>query len=376
MPVFLHTADLQIGMTAGSVGGLAKSIQTARYESLRHILELAALHRAHFVVIAGDLFETNLVSAGLVREVMRLLENAQPMRVYLLPGNHDHLGPDSVYAREEFRRAGSHIHVFTDTSPVVVEDLDLTLYPVPCLETRSPESPARSVRKIQRTRHHVAVLHGSLPERFGGGQEEDEYFPMTEEELRGLGMDYIALGHWHSLNPDPEKEPLSPFYYSGTPEPTGFGEKKSGNVLLVDLEGGKRSVQALATAQYRFVDVAKEIRTLPDADLLKNELLRLPLPEKTLLRVNLRGIVSLDVEEAISTLITELEERFAFVRREDRELLIEPSERDLDRFTRGGIAHTKLTLLKAKREGSLPEDLPVYNRAISLAYKTFRGEEE
>ncbi len=95
----LHTADLQIGMTAPGVGPLAKQIQDARVESLKTILQLADGKKVGFVIIAGDLFETNQVSKKYVQQVTRLLEQAKPLPIYILPGNHDCYGPSSVYVQ-------------------------------------------------------------------------------------------------------------------------------------------------------------------------------------------------------------------------------------------------------------------------------------
>ena len=59
---FLHTANLQIGMTASSVGKLAKQLREAWIESLRAVLRLGSEKQVNFVVIAGDMFETNRIS--------------------------------------------------------------------------------------------------------------------------------------------------------------------------------------------------------------------------------------------------------------------------------------------------------------------------
>src|SRR5207247_2478007 len=137
-------------------------------------------------------------------------------------------------------------------------------YPSPCFETRSKESPARGITKQVGPKYHIAVLHGSIPSIIGRISEEDEDFPMTVEELRNLGMDYIALGHWHSLYPDPTTESDSPFYYSGASEPTGFGERKSGYALLVEMDETGRRVTATPTTQFHFVDIEREIKNAQD----------------------------------------------------------------------------------------------------------------
>jgi DNA repair exonuclease SbcCD nuclease subunit len=370
---FLHTADLQIGMTAPGVGPLAKRIQDARVESLRIVFAKATDLRVNFIVIAGDMFETNQVSKRYVQQVIRLLEDAGPLPIFILPGNHDHFGSNSVYRLEEFTRLGAHIHILTERKPFVLPEFDATLYPSPCFETRSNESPATWIKKQPGTRYHIAILHGSIPSVFGHTTEEDEFYPMTVDELRKLGMDYIALGHWHSLYPDPAKGGESPFFYSGTPEPTGFGERKSGYAVSVELSEGGRNVAAISTAQYEFVDLSKEIKDAPDVEALKTTLLGLPQPDKTLVRVALHGVTSIATKELLEEIITDAQSRLANIRVDDKELLLEPDESDLSRFTRGGIASTTFALLRKKRDVAQVADRQKLNRAISLAYKAFKG---
>ncbi|MBX2991478.1 MAG: DNA repair exonuclease [Bacteroidetes bacterium] len=371
--IFLHTADLQIGMTASSVGKLAKQLQEARVESLRTILRLGLEKQVNFVVIAGDMFETNQVSKKYIHRVARVLEEARPLRVFILPGNHDYFGPNSVYQTEEFSKLSQHITIFRERKPSVVPDLDLTLYPSPCFETRSNESPAKWVSKQPGTKYHVAILHGSIPSVIGRTSEEDEYFPMSADELKNLGMDYIALGHWHSLYPDPTTTPDSPFYYSGTPEPTGFGERMSGHAILVELSEKGRQVTAFPTAQHGYVDVDIEVKTVQDIEAVRTKLAGLRKPEMILLRLQPKGVVSIAVREALDTLVADFQSRVAYIRCEDKGLMLEPDETDLNQFTRSGIAATSFSLLKKERDQASPSDRPKYERAIALAYKAFKG---
>lgn len=370
---FLHTADLQIGMTAPGAGSLAKQLQEARVESLKTILQLAAERKVNFLIVVGDLFETNQVSKKYIQQVARLLEQAALLPVYILPGNHDYYGPSSVYVHEEFLNLGKHIQVFSEKKPIIIAELDLTFYPSPCFETRSSQSPIPGMKKQAGTKYHIAVVHGSIPSRFGGTETEEDYFPITEEDLKNLGMDYIALGHWHSLHPDPQVEPNSVFFYSGTPEPTGFGERKSGYALLVELDEDKRVVSAIPTAQYRFVDFQSEIKNPTDLDVVRGEVHKLPNPEKTLIRLVLNGVVSMQTQERVEQLVAELQETLAYLRCDQHNLLIEPTDSDLQQFTKDGIAHTAFRLLKSKRDAAPANGRATYDRAISLAFKAFKG---
>ena len=87
---------------------------------------------------------------------------------------------------------------------------------------------------------HVGMVHGALaiPDR----TEHDEVV-VTKEEIAATGLDYLALGHWHSSQKG--KAGATTYAYSGAPEPVAVDQDGAGNVLLVTIEeaAGKRSVK-------------------------------------------------------------------------------------------------------------------------------------
>ena len=95
---FVHTADWQLGMTRYFLNGEAQPrYSAARRDAVAGLGPLAAETGAEFVVAAGDVFEHNQLAPRVVGqslEAMRVIG----VPVYLLPGNHDPLTPESVWA--------------------------------------------------------------------------------------------------------------------------------------------------------------------------------------------------------------------------------------------------------------------------------------
>jgi DNA repair exonuclease SbcCD nuclease subunit len=87
---------------------------------------------------------------------------------------------------------------------------------------------------------HVGLVHGSLaiPDR----TDRDEVV-FTREEVEATGLDYLALGHWHSTQQG--KAGPTTWAYAGAPEPVAVTQDGAGKVLLVELEetNGARSVR-------------------------------------------------------------------------------------------------------------------------------------
>jgi hypothetical protein len=89
---FIHTADLQLGMTRRFLDADAQArYAQARIDGLTAIGRMAAAERAAFVVVAGDVFETNRVRPRTVGRALEAMASI-PVPVFLLPGNHDPVG--------------------------------------------------------------------------------------------------------------------------------------------------------------------------------------------------------------------------------------------------------------------------------------------
>jgi len=86
---------------------------------------------------------------------------------------------------------------------------------------------------------HVGLVHGSLaiPDK----TDADEVV-FTREEIEASGLDYLALGHWHSAQQG--KAGATTWAYAGAPEPVAVTQDGAGKVLLVELDerNGTRSV--------------------------------------------------------------------------------------------------------------------------------------
>ena len=83
------------------------------------------------------------------------------------------------------------------------------------------------------------MVHGSIA--IPGRTEHDEVV-ITTEEIAASGLDYLALGHWHSMQTG--KAGGVSYAYAGAPEAVALDQDRAGKVLLVELDerAGKRVV--------------------------------------------------------------------------------------------------------------------------------------
>ncbi len=72
----------------------------------------------------------------------------------------------------------------------------------------------------------------------------------TDQEVAASGLDYLALGHWHSFREG--RAGRTAWAYSGAPEPVALDQDGAGQVLLVDARRA-RPAQRQVTVEPRTV---------------------------------------------------------------------------------------------------------------------------
>ena len=303
---FIHTADWQLG--AGFTGRTRPDdLRSARLESVARLLEVAAKERVDFTVVAGDIFESNRVSRRLLYDVKEVLRKAA-CPVYILPGNHDPLSEDSLYSvRDEWRELPGNVQILKERAPVQVGEA--TLYPCPCVGKVSSKDPTGWIPpRSGRDGIRIGVAHGSwlvLPD-----VSLDDH-PVEPRAAGTRSLDYLALGHWHSTFPD-TTQVAGRTFYSGTHEPTAFGERDSGNVLLVSIgaPGALPDVEKRRIGRFSWLQVEKEISDPGSLAALRREFESIPGPESTLVRAAIKGAVRIEVRSELARLADEMTYRF------------------------------------------------------------------
>jgi DNA repair exonuclease SbcCD nuclease subunit len=281
---FIHTADWQIGMRAVHAGVAAAAVRSARIETAKNICRMAEAEAVDFLLLAGDTFENNAVDRALVEQVGAILASAG-CGVYILPGNHDPLQPGSVWEHPVW--GSSNVTVLRDPVPVAVPGG--ILFPCPLRVRRSDQDPTAWIptASIDGSVRAIAA-HGNV----AGLIADEGGFPIPMDTAARTGADYVALGHWHSTVLYGGAARMA---YSGTPEPTRFGEPDSGHALLVSIasQGAWPEIQVLNTAGLRWVQIAaNDTITNPGklADIARM-LTQMPNQSRTLVEVVLKGLL-------------------------------------------------------------------------------------
>lgn len=217
---FLHCADIHMDMPFTSLGtGNGKS--SVRREDLKktfdRIIDTAREECVDLLLIAGDLYEHEYVRKSTINFINDRFSRIPDIKVILVPGNHDPYVANSYYRNY---RWSLNVHILTADVPYIIfDDIGVCVYGAG-FSNFYGERPLVNCSKRAAETHLINILlaHGTLSLAFSGRQ----YNPLAVDDLDSLGMDYIALGHFHNRIEGLGKN--RNIYNPGSPEPLGFDE--------------------------------------------------------------------------------------------------------------------------------------------------------
>ena len=87
----IHTSDLHLDSPLTSRLSPIKARERKRelIQSFRAIIDDAKRLGAEGIIIAGDLFDSDVVGVRVLESVIGIIENAAPTLFFYLPGNHE-----------------------------------------------------------------------------------------------------------------------------------------------------------------------------------------------------------------------------------------------------------------------------------------------
>lgn len=351
---FIHSADWQLGMTRRYLGADAQPrFSAARVEVVRAIGSLAVDRGCTFVVVAGDVFETNQVERQVVVRALDAMAATPEVTFYLLPGNHDPLDASSVFRSPTFLQHQPANVVVLDRPGLLTIAPGVDLVAAPWSSKRPlTDLVADSVRDLGATgSQRIVVGHGAVDHL-----SPDSTNPalIQVEALEGAIDDgrvhYVALGDRHSTT---EIGRTRRIWYSGAPEATDFRETDPGNVLVVEVDGDSVVVEQVRVGTWRFVQHDAELAGEADLDVLDAFLDGLANKARTVVRLGLRGQLSLTEKARLDTMLAHhgdlLGSMEAWGRRID--LVVLPSEADYGELELSGFAQSALAELREQAEG-------------------------
>lgn len=349
----IHCADLHLDspMESNLSAQQARERKGEILATFAKTVRLAAASEVSAILIAGDLFDSDHITARTEKYVLDLIASHPTLSFFYLAGNHDrgnHL--------RQIENKPENLYLFGD---------GWTSYELGEVTVTGSEKPDPDTLRLDEKKTNILLLHGQ--ERAGRGAEKADIIRFVK--YKDKHIDYMALGHLHEYR-TAAIDARCTACYAGCLEGRGFDEcGKKGYVLLeTDPRGG---------LTHQFVPVAKRTLHTVSCDItgftsqldLENRLLESvrEIPESDLIKVVLTGACPAQTLVDIPHLTQVLSEGFYFVKIVDESrLLIHPEEYAHDISLKGEFVRRVMAsdLKDAEKE-----------RVIACGFRALTGEE-
>ena len=349
----LHSADWHLD--APILGRTPEQTQLLRQTLLQIPGKIAALCKEHdcqLLLLSGDLFDGAYTRDSYLAVYQALKEVAIP--VFISPGNHDYVQPSSPWLAESWPE---NVHIFREPaiSSVALPQLDCRIYGAgftamdqsALLEGFAAEGPET---------YRIGVFHGDPTQTYS------PYCPITTQQVKLSGLQYLALGHIHKTGAFAAGNTLCA--WPGCPAGHGYDEDGQKGVLLVTVDQNA-ATQFLPLDSPRFFDL--QVDAEEDAAAAVTQLLP-PVGNQDFYRITLTGS-----SEAID--LAALKEQFAhFPNLELRDMTTLP----VDIWSAVGeesFEGTFFRLLQESMEGQDPHAQEQITLAARICRKILDGQE-
>ncbi len=374
MVKFLHTSDWQLGMTRHFLSeGAQERYSQARFDAIRTMGRVAKEQKCQFMLVCGDAFESNQVDRKTVARALEALKDV-PVPVFILPGNHDPLNAASVYRSSTFiERKPAQVQVIETAASIIITE-GVELVGAPWMSKRPVANPIEEAinalvpaNKVTR----ICMGHGAVDTLTPDIESAGIISVAALERAIGEGkIHFVALGDRHSSTKVGGGDCI---WYSGTPEATDFRETQSGYAHVVEISDGGVTTKPIQIGQWRFIERERvDLNTPDDVEALRKSLEDIEDKERTVVRLNLVGSLSLAANGVLQNHLLAAKDVFGAFDVRDDALLVLPYDTDFANLGFSGFAGGTVQRLRSKMaEGG--DEATVAREALMLMLRLARG---
>lgn len=372
---FLHTGDWQLGMTRHFFSeGVQERFAQSRFDAIRELGRIAQEEDCRFMVVCGDVFESNLVDRKTVLRALEALKDV-PVPVYLLPGNHDPFNAASVYRSPTFlERKPDHVHVIEDANPICVDE-GIEIIGVPWTSKRPLQDlVSQATGKLEPAVDtlRVCVAHG-MADSLSPDPDDPATISLrfVENAISQNRIHYLALGDRHSLTEVGESGRV---WYAGTPEPTDYNETQPGYALVAEISDEGITTKEAKVGRWNFIERKQvDLNTGEDIDALRNWLENIQDKERTVVKLRFIGTLTLSLNGALEKLLIHAQDILGAVETRKGDLVVIPDDADFTDFGFSGFANSTVERLRSSAGESGPDAI-VSRDALTLLVRLAGGD--
>lgn len=349
----IHCADLHLDspMEANLSPEKARERKGEILNTFAKLVRLASESDVSAILISGDLFDSNHVTARTEKYVLDLIAAHPDLCFFYLSGNHDRGATLKTLAEKP-----DNLYLFGD---------GWTTYRFGEVSITGSEKPSADTLTLEEGRINIVLLHGQ--ERGGKGVDAADVIRFAN--YKDKHIDYLALGHLHEYRAAAIDSRCTACY-SGCLEGRGFDEcGKKGYVLLETDARGKLHHRFIPIAKRELHSVECDVTDFVSQHELETRVLRAvePIPTNDLVKVILTGSCQAHTPMDLPHLSTVLGERFYFAKiKDETRLQIRPEDYENDISLKGEFVR------RVMASGLSAEEK---ERVIACGFRALTGEE-
>ncbi len=239
----IHTSDIHLAskLTARLPSSKVAARRRELTESFFRMCREGVNMGASAMIIAGDMFDTEKTSKKDIDSALAIIERAEGMLFFYLPGNHER-----SLLRDSGEALPKNLLIFGD------EWTYFNLGNVTIAGRCETSEDMFATLSLDADRKNIIVLHGEIRDRSKNGGV------IGLSDAKDKGIDYLALGHYHTYSTG-RIDKRGAYAYSGTPEGRGFDEVGELGFSLVSI--GEDEIS------HRFVPFSKRRLLIRDVDI-------------------------------------------------------------------------------------------------------------
>ncbi len=353
---FIHTSDWHLGRSYERLGPRSAEMRLWRFKAVRRVFELAVEHQAAFILVAGDVFQSETPRSAIVEDVVALMRDA-PVPTIIISGNHDPLTEGSVWKRDDFAGALRNVEnvvLALEPKPISIgpPGMSATLFPCPVTNKQCPEDISSWIPTAARGEggYRIGLAHGGW-QGYSGQSYVVNFIAADRAERAGL--DYLALGDFHSYTLADHPAVKARCCYSGTTECTAVDEARAGYALAVTITEPGAVPQIVPHRVGRMRPVLLSEATLsPGAgfEQFKQQVESIQDAGDVLLGLRAAGVLNVEEYRDFTEWSNGLENRFLGIDRQFSQLFYEPSDADFEQLS---LAPSERKVLELLRSGAV-----------------------
>ena len=300
----IHCADVHLDSAMKKNLSREQSLQrkSELLLTFETMIRYAQANDVKAILIAGDLFDTNVVSRKTGSVVLNSIKQAQDIDFFYLRGNHD--AYNFFASGEQEEGLPGNLKLFSNQfmtysyPEVTISGVELT---------QDNQDTVYQSLILDPGTFNIVMLHGQDSEY----NSKDKAQVIALNQLKNRFIDYLALGHIHMYK-EGQLDNRGSYCYPGCLEGRGFDECGDKGFVLLEIKNGKMTKEFIPVAKRRLheltVDVTGCGSTFEVAERIGEAVGNVD--SQDLVQVLLEGEVSMDSERNLPYLTEKFGQQF------------------------------------------------------------------